>query len=399
MSASGRRAPRAARSPDTGDRRMRAEAADSAAGTPIAEVRGAVKRFDTPDGSVVTALDGVSLDVGAREFVTLLGPSGCGKTTLLRAISGFETLDRGEVRIAGAPMAGIPPYRRPVNTVFQNYALFPHLRVSDNVGYGLDVAGVARRERHARVADALEQVGLGGFERRRPHQLSGGQSQRVALARAIINRPKLLLLDEPLSALDRNLRQSMQIELKSLQHDLGICFLFVTHDQEEALTMSDRVVVLNHGRIEQAGAPETLYHRPATRFVAEFIGDGTLFSGRVEGSAADPVLVTPEGLRLALAPGTAPGRAATLLLRPEQFELAPGVPGPELGVIEARLEQTLFLGATRRFVCRFGNGESLTAAPVGEAGEALAAVAPGERLRLAWRRERPHLIPESPLGV
>ena len=375
---------------------MRAEAA---AGGPIAEVRGALRHFDAPDGSVVTALDGVSLEVGAREFVTLLGPSGCGKTTLLRAISGFEELDRGEVWIAGSPMAGIPPYRRPVNTVFQNYALFPHLRVGDNVGYGLDVAGVPRRERNARVAEALGQVGLGGFERRRPHQLSGGQSQRVALARAIINRPQLLLLDEPLSALDRNLRQSMQIELKSLQHDLGICFLFVTHDQEEALTMSDRVVVLNHGRIEQAGTPETLYHRPATRFVAEFIGDGTLFSGRVAGSAADPVLVTPEGLRLALAPGTVPGQAATLLLRPEQIELAPGAPGPELGVIEARLEQSLFLGATRRFVCRFENGASLTAAPVGEAGEALAAVAPGEPLRLAYRRERPHLLPEVQLGV
>ena len=378
---------------------MRAEASGPAAGAPIAEVRGAARHFDAPDGSTVAALDGVSLDVGAREFVTLLGPSGCGKTTLLRAISGFEELDRGEVRIAGSPMAGIPPYRRPVNTVFQNYALFPHLRVGDNVGYGLDVAGVPRRERNARVAEALEQVGLGGFERRRPHQLSGGQSQRVALARAIINRPRLLLLDEPLSALDRNLRQSMQIELKSLQHDLGICFLFVTHDQEEALTMSDRVVVLNHGRVEQAGAPETLYHRPATRFVAEFIGDGTLFSGRVEGSAADPVLATPEGLRLALAPGTAPGQAATLLLRPEHFALAPEAPGPELGVIEARLEQTLFLGATRRFVCRVGNGASLSAAPVGEAGEALAAVAPGEPLRLAWRRERPHLIPEPHLGA
>ena len=378
---------------------MRARAADPAAGAPIAEVRGAVRRFDAPDGSTVAALDGISLDVGAREFVTLLGPSGCGKTTLLRAISGFEELDRGEVWIAGSPMAGIPPYRRPVNTVFQHYALFPHLRVVDNVGYGLDVAGVPRRERNARVAEALEQVGLGGFERRRPHQLSGGQSQRVALARAIINRPRLLLLDEPLSALDRNLRQSMQLELKSLQHDLGICFLFVTHDQEEALTMSDRVVVLHHGRIEQAGVPETLYHRPATRFVAEFIGDGTLFSGRVEGSAADPVLATPEGLRLALAPGAVPGRAATLLLRPEHFELAPGAPGPELGVIEARLEQTLFLGATRRFVCRVGNGASLLAAPVGEAGEALAAVAPGARLRLAWRRERPHLIPEPHLGA
>ena len=372
---------------------MSTRKADSAPATPIAEMRGAIKRFEAPDGSAIAALDGISLEVGAQEFVTLLGPSGCGKTTLLRAISGFEELDEGQVWIAGRPMARVPPYRRPVNTVFQNYALFPHLRVSDNVGYGLDVAGLARRQRNARVGEALERVGLSGFDRRRPHQLSGGQRQRVALARAIINQPKLLLLDEPLSALDRNLRQSMQLELKSLQHDLGICFLFVTHDQEEALTMSDRVVVLNHGRIEQAGSPESLYHHPATRFVAEFIGDGTLFSGEVEGSAADPMLVTPDGHRLAIAPGAVPGRTATLLLRPEQLELAPDAPGPEFGVLEARLEQSIFLGSTRRFVCRLANGASVTAAPAGAAEEAFAPVATGETLRLAYRRDRPHLIP------
>ncbi len=373
---------------------MRERGGDAAASTPVAEMRGAVKRFAAPDGSAVAALDGISLEVGAREFVTLLGPSGCGKTTLLRAISGFEELDEGQVWIAGRPMSGVPPYRRPVNTVFQSYALFPHLRVGDNVGYGLDVARVARRERNQRVGEALERVGLGGLDRRRPHQLSGGQRQRVALARAIINQPKLLLLDEPLSALDRNLRQSMQLELKSLQHDLGICFLFVTHDQEEALTMSDRVVVLNHGRIEQAGTPESLYHHPETRFVAEFIGDGTLFHGEVTGPTSDPVLVTGDGMRLALAPGTPPGRTATLLLRPEQLELAPDAPGPEFGVIEARLEQSIFLGSTRRYVCRCANGASLTAAPAGAAEEtsASAPVAPGETLRLAWRRDRPHLI-------
>ncbi|MFP6729141.1 MAG: ATP-binding cassette domain-containing protein, partial [Alphaproteobacteria bacterium] len=213
--------------------------------SPIVEVREAVKSFATPEGGAVTALDGVSLKVELREFVTLLGPSGCGKTTLLRVISGLEELDAGEVLIAGEPMTDVPPHRRPVNTVFQNYALFPHLSVGDNVGYGLDVAGVPRRDRNTRVGETLELIGMTGFERRKPDQLSGGQRQRVALARAIINRPSLLLLDEPLSALDRNLRQSMQLELKSLQHDLGICFLFVTHDQEEALTMSDKVVVLN----------------------------------------------------------------------------------------------------------------------------------------------------------
>ena len=365
---------------------------------PIAEVREAVKRFAAPEGGVVTALDGVSLTIQSREFVTLLGPSGCGKTTLLRTISGFEELDAGQVQIAGQSMTGVPPHRRPVNTVFQNYALFPHLTVGDNVGYGLDVAGVPRQERNQRVGEALERIGLAGFELRKPNQLSGGQRQRVALARAVINRPKLLLLDEPLSALDRNLRQSMQLELKSLQHDLGICFLFVTHDQEEALTMSDRVVVLNRGRIEQIGPPETLYYRPATRFVAEFVGDGSLFSGRVEGTADDPALVTADGLRFAVGNGDFLGRSATLLLRPEHLQAAPVETATELGTIEARLEQSVFFGASRKFVCRLANGATITAAPAGESGAALSDVAPGALLRLAYRRDQPHLIPEADNG-
>jgi spermidine/putrescine transport system ATP-binding protein len=360
----------------------------------IAEVSAAVKRFQAPEGGSVTALDGISLQVRPSEFVTLLGPSGCGKTTLLRAISGFEDLDSGEIRIAGKSMTGVPPHRRPVNTVFQNYALFPHLSVGDNVGYGLDVAGVAKAERNRRLGEAMTLVGLAGFEKRRPNQLSGGQQQRVALARAIVNRPSLLLLDEPLSALDRNLRQSMQFELKTLQHDLGICFLFVTHDQEEALTMSDRVVVLNKGRIEQIGDPETLYHRPTSRFVAAFLGDGALFGGHIEGTADDPQLVTDDGLRFAVAPGALPGARATLLLRPEQLFVAPAQPDPAVGRIDATLEQTVFLGAGRKFLCRLQNGSSLTAAPTGSESEALRHVAAGEALTLAYRRDRAHLIAE-----
>ena len=362
---------------------------------PIAEVRHAVKRFAAPEGGTVTALDGISLKVQSREFVTLLGPSGCGKTTLLRAISGFEDLDGGEVRIGGRPMTGVPPYRRPVNTVFQSYALFPHLNVGDNVGYGLAVAGVARQERDTRVGESLEKIGLAAFERRKPDQLSGGQRQRVALARAIINRPNLLLLDEPLSALDRNLRQSMQLELKSLQHDLGICFLFVTHDQEEALTMSDRVVVLNKGRIEQVGPPEDHYHHPATRFVGEFIGDGSLFSGRVEGSREDPFLITGDGLRFAVRRGSAIGQTATLLLRPEHLQAAPAKADAALGVIDAILEQTVFLGATRKFFCRLKNGATLIATPTGGGAESLSRISPGDSLRLAYRRDEPHLITED----
>ncbi len=365
----------------------------------IAEVKGAVKRFAAPDGGTITALDGISLAVQQRQFVTLLGPSGCGKTTLLRSISGFEDLDAGEVRIAGETMTGVPPHRRPVNTVFQNYALFPHLNVSGNVGYGLDVAGVPRRERNRLVGEALERMGLAGFERRKPNQLSGGQRQRVALARAIINRPKLLLLDEPLSALDRNLRQSMQLELKSLQHDLGICFLFVTHDQEEALTMSDQVVVLNRGRIEQIGPPEVHYHRPETRFVAEFIGDGALFTGQIQGPADNPLLITDDGLALAVGSGAKVGDRATLLLRPEQLDAAPDTPDNSLGILEAVLQQSVFMGASRKFVCRLANGASVTATPMGAGVEALGRVAPGEPLRLAYRRDLPHLIPGTGDGA
>lgn len=365
----------------------------------IAEVSAAFKHFPAPEGGSVTALDGISLQVQPSEFVTLLGPSGCGKTTLLRAISGFEDLDSGEIRIAGQTMTGVPPHRRPVNTVFQNYALFPHLSVGDNVGYGLDVGGVARAERNRRVGEAMELVGLTGFERRRPNQLSGGQQQRVALARAIVNRPSLLLLDEPLSALDRNLRQAMQLELKTLQHELGICFVFVTHDQEEALTMSDRVVVLNKGHIEQAGDPEALYHRPASQFVAAFIGDGALFNGRIEGSADDPKLVTDDGLRFAIGPGAEPGTRATLLLRPEQLSVAPDHADPTMGRFPATLEQSVFLGAGHKFVCKLANGSGLTAAPTGSGSETLRDIGAGDALELTYRRDRVHLIAQTDNGA
>ena len=361
----------------------------------IAEVNEAVKRFPAPEGGVVTALDNISLNIQQGQFVTLLGPSGCGKTTLLRAISGFENLDSGEVHIAGELVTGVPPYRRPVNTVFQNYALFPHLSVSNNVGYGLQVSGVPRSECDQRVEEALERVGLTGFGRRKPAQLSGGQQQRVALARAIINQPKLLLLDEPLSALDRNLRQSMQLELKSLQHDLGICFLFVTHDQEEALTMSDQVIVLNQGRVEQIGPPEALYHHPATRFVAEFIGDGALFTGTVRNTAEDPILITDDGLSISVGVGAQVGDHATLIIRPEHLDIAPPNPDHSIGILDAVLEQSFFRGATRQYVCHLANGTSISATPTGSSDEAFSQVSPGESLRLAYRRNTPHLIVET----
>jgi putative spermidine/putrescine transport system ATP-binding protein len=251
---------------------------------PDIRLRGLVKRY----GDVV-AVDAVDLDVARGEFFTLLGPSGSGKTTTLRMIAGFERPDAGSIELAGRDVSQLPPFQRDVNTVFQDYALFPHMNVADNVGYGLRVAKVPREERRRRVDEALEMVRLPGLGGRKPGQLSGGQRQRVALARAIVNRPQVLLLDEPLGALDLKLRQEMQVELKRIQQEVGITFVYVTHDQEEALTMSDRLAVFNEGRIEQVGAPAEVYERPGSEFIAGFVGvsnvlerDGRRFTVRPE---------------------------------------------------------------------------------------------------------------------
>ena len=280
------------------------------------EIIDARKTFRTPEGGSMTALDRISLRLASAEFVTLLGPSGCGKTTLLRTISGFETLDAGEVLIDGAAVTQMPAHRRPVNTVFQRYALFGHMSVARNVGYALEIAGRDKREIRARVGEMLELVGLAGMEKRSIQQLSGGQQQRVALARALAAKPKLLLLDEPLSALDKNLRQKMQQELKALQRELGIGFIFVTHDQEEALTMSDRIAVLAHGQIQQIGAPTELYQTPANLFTADFLGESNLLPVTVTGGSAS--LSDGQGFATSHAPG-----AATLLLRPEALSVTP----------------------------------------------------------------------------
>ena len=254
----------------------------------------------------VVAVDNVDLTVGAGEFFTLLGPSGSGKTTTLRLIAGFERPDAGRIELRGVDVASKPPYERPVNTVFQDYALFPHMNVGDNVAYGLRVRGVGRRERRQRAEQALEMVRLAGYGNRRPAQLSGGQRQRVALARAIVNRPEVLLLDEPLGALDLKLRQEMQVELKRIQGEVGITFIYVTHDQEEALTMSDRIAVFNGGRVEQVGAPSDVYERPQTEFVAGFVGVSNILER--EGRK---ITVRPEKIRL-LDAGTSDGEPGTI---------------------------------------------------------------------------------------
>ena len=254
----------------------------------------------------VTAVDGIDLEIGAGEFFTLLGPSGSGKTTCLRMIGGFALPSSGRVLIEGRELTDAPPYARPVNTVFQDYALFPHMNVRDNVAYGLMVRGVAKEERHRRAAQMLELVRLPGVGERRPGELSGGQRQRVALARALINEPRVLLLDEPLGALDLKLREQMQAELKTLQRRLGITFLFVTHDQHEALSMSDRIGVMNKGRLEQVGVPQEIYDAPATRFVAEFVGAANLLEGELARRLADGArcaLLRPERIRLGVESG------------------------------------------------------------------------------------------------
>ena len=272
----------------------------------------------------VTALDRVSVSIAENEFFALLGPSGCGKTTLLRSIAGFEQPDSGAILLGGTDLLGMPPNRRPVNLMFQSYALFPHMSVERNVAYGLERDRLPRDEVRRRTAEVLETVGLTGLAKRRPKQLSGGQRQRVALARAIVKRPRLLLLDEPLSALDRKVRADMQLELKRLQHEVGITFVVVTHDQEEAMSMADRIAVMAEGRVQQIASPVEMYRRPANLFVADFIGTSNLLAGRVEGGGfvSDDLGMLPAGTQ---EPG--PGGRAHLVVRPEDVRLVPGDPG------------------------------------------------------------------------
>ncbi|AZO77042.1 MULTISPECIES: ABC transporter ATP-binding protein [unclassified Bosea (in: a-proteobacteria)] len=278
--------------------------------TPILAIDGLSKHFGGQ-----AALTAIDLAVEQGEFIALLGPSGCGKTTLLRCIAGFLTPEAGTVRLAGEDVTRLPPYRRPLNTVFQNYALFPHMSVADNVAYGPRRQGVAKDEAAKRAAEALELVGLAGFGERLPAQLSGGQQQRVALARAIVNRPQLLLLDEPLSALDLKLRKKVQGELKQIQHRLGIAFLFVTHDQDEAMSMADRIVLMNRGRIEQIGRGQDIYARPATRFAADFIGDANLLEVERRGYGSLSLL----GGAITLSTADAPQGELIGVLRPEDI--------------------------------------------------------------------------------
>ena len=321
---------------------------------PLLRLEAVSKRFDG-----VVALEQVSLELQAGEFFALLGPSGCGKTTLLRAIAGFETPDAGRLLLDGADLAGVPPYRRPVNMVFQAYALFPHLTVAGNIAFGLRQEGLPKSEIDDRVAAMLELVELGTEARRKPDQLSGGQRQRVALARALVKRPKLLLLDEPLAALDRRLRERTRSELVALQRRLGITFLMVTHDQEEAMSLASRIGVMDQGRIAQVGTPQEIYERPASRYVAEFIGEANILNG-------------------AEAPGA-------LLLRPEQIDIDHGAPlDPGRRCVAGEVIEVGYQGSQSLYRVRVAGGTVFTVLRANRDGATRPPIQLGERVHLSW---------------
>ncbi len=338
------------------------------ASAPDISVQGLTKRY----GDVV-AVDAIDLDIPAGEFFTMLGPSGSGKTTTLRMIAGFETPDSGTIELAGEDVSRLPPYDRPVNTVFQDYALFPHMTVLQNVEYGLMVKKVKKGERASRAADALAMVRLGGYGDRKPSQLSGGQRQRVALARAIVNRPKVLLLDEPLGALDLKLRQEMQIELKSIQREVGITFVYVTHDQEEALTMSDRLAVFNQGRIEQIGPPAEVYEHPESEFIAGFVGVSNVLAR--------------DGRRYTVRP-----EKINLLMEGEERQ-----PGTQ--VEQGTVRDVQYVGpVTRYYVTLDRGGELQVLAQNLDEGSSEVLEAKGRRVSLEWRPEQESVIDESEGG-
>jgi spermidine/putrescine transport system ATP-binding protein len=364
-------------------------------GHPTVQLEGVSKHFDD-----VVAVERMDLAILPGEFFTMLGPSGCGKTTTLRIVAGFEEPTAGRVRIDGADVAGLPAHRRPTNTVFQTYALFPHLSVGDNVAFGLRRKRVPRQEISRRVSAELERVGLAGEINRRPAQLSGGQQQRVALARALVNLPKVLLLDEPLGALDLKLRKGLQIELKRIQRDVGITFVYVTHDQEEALTMSDRIAVMNRGLIEQVGVPEDVYERPETTFVAGFIGVSNLMPGTVQSVSGDRTKVRLEGGVdvEARANGLRTGERCHAVVRPEKLRISraeepqpDGQPSVE-GVVDA----SVYLGTTTQIVVRLRGDVPMTVlVPNADESERQRLPGGGASVRLSWAPEHIHLVRES----
>lgn len=366
---------------------------------PAIELVGIAKRFHSRRGTV-TAVARVDLVIGEGEFFSLLGPSGCGKTTTLRMIGGFEEPTDGQILLYGKDVVAVPPNHRDVNMVFQSYALFPHMSVFDNVAFGLRRKAVAKAETARRVNEMLELVQLEGKSDRRPRELSGGQQQRVALARALVNRPRALLLDEPLAALDLKLRQAMQLELKRIQREVGITFVFVTHDQNEALTMSDRLVVMNAGRIEQLGAPREVYERPRTRFVAGFIGTSNLITGIVrslDGSTA--VLETAAGDSIVVsdahAAGAAVGQSLDLTVRPEKISITTAPPAVGRCALRGRVSEVVYLGTSTQYAVRTTDGTELSVFAQ-NASDASDIAERDEDVWLSWRPEHSLGLAQSP---
>jgi spermidine/putrescine transport system ATP-binding protein len=363
-------------------------------GTPSVALESVTKRFGQ-----LAAVDDISLEIQPGEFFTLLGPSGCGKTTTLRMIAGFEELTDGRLKIDGADVVGLPPHKRPTNTVFQSYALFPHLNVSENVAFGLKQKGVAKDEVKRRVGEELDRVGLSVEAKRKPNQLSGGQQQRVALARALVNLPKVLLLDEPLGALDLKLRKGLQVELKKIQRDVGITFVYVTHDQEEALTMSDRIAVMNRGRFEQVAGPVEIYERPTTSFVAGFIGVSNLMPAKVLSTGKKGEVEIEGGAKVKTeVEGFNTGERCFAVVRPEKLQIAPASERAPRGLpsIEGVVESSLYLGTATQMQVRIGEGVLMTVlCPNTDDAERESLPGAGVKVRLSWAPEHTHVVRES----
>ena len=345
---------------------------------PDVRLRGVVKRFDD-----VVAVDGISLDIAPGSFFALLGPSGCGKTTTLRMLGGFEQPDEGVIELGGRDVVGLPPYKRDVNTVFQSYALFPHLSIEENVAFGLRRKGLKAREARSRAREAMILVDVEELGARKPRQLSGGQQQRVALARALVNSPRVLLLDEPLGALDLKLRKQLQLELKRIQHEVGITFVHVTHDQEEAMTMADTIAVMNQGKVEQLGAPAELYERPATPFVAGFLGASNLLAGDLRGDR----VVLADGTEIHVSPNGRTTGAVSAGVRPEKVRLGEG---GGVNRLTGRVKETAYIGVATQVIVDTPAGTLSVWSQNTDAGSA--PLAPGQSVTLTWSPESTFVV-------
>jgi spermidine/putrescine transport system ATP-binding protein len=359
------------------------------------EMQDVLKQFITPEGGVLAAVNHVTMQIKDGEFFSLLGPSGCGKTTSLRMIAGFELPTSGQIFIHGKEMSQVPAFQRPVNTVFQQYALFPHMTVEQNIGFGMEMKGVSRAERSLRVSEALEMVRLPGMEMRRPKQLSGGQQQRIALARALVNKPEVLLLDEPLGALDLKLRKEMQLELKTLQREVGITFIYVTHDQEEALTMSDRIAVMSKGVVLQIGRPEEIYERPASKYVADFIGETNFIDGVVKSQRGSIVEVELPGTATVCVQSSrtfTSGQQVSVAVRPEKLRLNSEL--TDGNNLKGRVEDVIYIGTDTHYGIRFAGGQKVRVREQNVKFGHHEIVQVGEEVSVSFAQTSPRLLTE-----